>query len=217
MDENKASVTAITDRMKTVLGTQSDKEVARMLGRSPEFISVRKNRGTTPYAECVVLAVEKNISLDWLILGRGEMTLPGGEVAAAVELPAFIAEVPTYNAENFGDALESQAWYLPRPWLEEQGLAADYTIAVRVVGDAMETTLPDGHVVLVDLRPRSVDGVYLVRIGAGAYPRRIQHLVDGSVRLSCDNPAYAVEIVPAADRGRLNIIGYCHSLVQPVR
>lgn len=217
MDENKVSFIAITDRMKTVLGVQSEKEISKRMGRSPEFLSVRKSRGTVPYPEVVAFAISENVSLDWLILGRGEKDLPGAEPAPVLELPAFIAEIRVYDAENFGEALQDQAWYLPRQWLEDHGLSAGNTMAVRVVGDSMESTMPDGQMVLVDLEPRTVDGVYLVRIGAGAYPRRIQHLVDGSVRLSCDNPAYAVEIVPATERDRLNIIGYCHSLVRPVR
>lgn len=217
MDENKVSFIAITDRMKTVLGVQSEKEISKRMGRSPEFLSVRKSRGTIPYPEVVAFAISENISLDWLILGRGEKDVSGAAPAPVLELPATIVEVRVYDAENFGESLQDQAWYLPRPWLEDQGLSADNTMAVRVVGDSMESTMPDGQLVLVDLQPRTVDGVYLVRIGAGVYPRRIQHMVDGSVRLSCDNPAYAAEIVPATERDRLNIIGYCHSLVRPVR
>ena len=187
------------------------------MGRSPEFLSVRKSRGTIPYPEVVAFAMTENISLDWLILGRGEKSVPGDAPVAELELPPHVAEIPVYSAEDFEDELEGQSWYMPQLWLEEQGLLPGSTIVVRVAGDAMESTMPAGQLVLVNLRPRTLDGVYLMRIGAGAYPRRIQHLVDGSVRLSCDNPAYAVEIVPAAERDRLKIIGYCHSLLRPVR
>lgn len=201
--------------MKTVLGVQMDKELSELLGGSKGFVSVIKNRGTVPYAECITLAIERNISLDWLILGRGERDVEG---AAVVPIQApHLAELPFFDAASWGNVLEGQAWYVPRQWLELQGLPPGDTIAVRVVGDAMEPTLSDGQVVLVNAERRTVDGVYLVRFGDSVHFRRVQHMVDGSVRLSCDNLAYASETVPADDRGQLQLIGYCHSLVKAVR
>jgi len=201
--------------MKTVLGVQMDKEVSELLGGSRGFVSVLKNRGTIPYAECITLAIEHNISLDWLILGRGERDM-GGAAVVPIQAP-HLAELPFFDAAAWGNALEGQAWYVPRHWLELQGLPPGDTIAVRVVGDAMEPALSDGQVALVNLERRTVDGVYLVRFGDSVHFRRVQHMVDGSVRLSCDNLAYASESVPAADRGQLQLIGYCHSLIKPVQ
>lgn len=218
MDENKASLTAITDRMKLVLGVQTDKEVSVELGRSPEFVSVRKNRGTIPFAECVMLAMTQNISLDWLILGRGEKDLPTSTPVTAYEVPEFLALIKVFDAGDVDDEPdEKKVWYLPRDWLASEGLDPEFSIAVRVVGDSMEPTISEGHTVLVSLKHRDKDGVYLLRFGDGVYLRRMQHMIDGSVRLSCDNPAYAAEVVPAADRHQLSIIGYCHSQLLPVR
>lgn len=215
MEQNKAFVTAIIDRMKTVLGVQLDKEVSELLGKSRGFVSVLTNRGTVPYAECVTLAIEKNISLDWLILGRGVKDIEGAPVVP-IQAP-YLAELPFFDAASWGDALEGQSWYVPRYWLELQGMPPGDTIAVRVVGDVMEPTLSDGQVVLVNVEQRAVDGVYLVRFGDSVHFRRVQHMADGSVRLTCDNLAYASETVQAADRGLLQLIGYCHSLVKAVR
>lgn len=202
--------------MKTVWGVQTDKEVAELLGGSRGFVSVLRNRGTIPYAECVTMAIETNTSLDWLILGRGQREAAGTGVVTPI--PAHLVQLPFLDVEDVDARRDQENWYVPRDWLALQELAADSTMAVHVVGDAMETTLSEGQVVLLDLNQRSADGVYLVRFGAGvAYFRRIQHMADGSVRLSCDNPAYTAEVVSAADQGRLQIIGYCHSVVRAVR
>jgi SOS-response transcriptional repressor LexA len=217
MEQNKPSVTAIIDRMKTVLGIQLDKELAEVLGGSRGFVSVIKNRGTIPYDECVTIAVDRNISLDWLILGRG--VKEAGVVMPVAAIAPHLVEVPFHDAAAFGELLEGQGWYVGRAWMDQQGLAPGETIAVRVAGDSMGATLPEDQVALVDRRQRSGDGVYLVRFGDAApvHFRRIQHMADGSVRLSCDNPAYAAEVVPAAQLGRLHLIGYCHSVVRAVR
>lgn len=203
--------------MKTVLGVQLDKELSEVLGGSRGFVSVIKNRGTIPYDECVKIALDKNISLDWLILGRGQKE--AGVVMPVAAIAPHLVEVPFFDAANFGESLEGLGWYVPRAWLEHQGLAPGQVAAVRVVGDSMGNTLPEGQVVLVDLEQRSADGVYLVRFdgAAPAHLRRIQHMADGSLRLSCDNPAYAAEVVPAAQLGQLQIIGHCHSVVRAVR
>jgi len=201
--------------MKTVLGIQLDKELSEVLGGSRGFISVLKNRGSIPYDECVIFALDRNISLDWLILGRGTKEAGG---AAPAPIPAHMVEVPLLDAMDWPKAFEEQSWYVPRQWLDQERLEAGDVIAVRVVGDAMADTLPEGHVVLVNCAQQSADGLYLVRFDdTHAYFRRIQHMVDGSLRMSCDSPGYVAEVVPAADRDRLQIIGYCHSVVRAVR
>lgn len=202
--------------MKTVLGIQLDKELSEALGGSRGFISVIKNRGSIPYDECIMIALDRNISLDWLLLGRGSKE--AGGAAPVASIPAHLVELPFMDVADV-ELRNQDNWYVGRDWLGLQGLAADATVAVRVVGDAMENTLPEGQVVLVDLEQQSADGVYLVRFGSvgAAHFRRVQHMADGSLRLSCDNPAYAADIVPAADRDRLQIIGCCHSVVRVVR
>lgn len=217
MEQNKAFVTDIIDRMKTVLGVQQDKQVSEALGGSRGFVSVIKNRGTIPFAECLSMAIERGISLDWLILGRGESGI-GGEVAVAVQAPHLV-ELPFFDAGAavWGEALAEQSWRVPAQWLELQRLGVGDAIVVRVAGDAMAPLLAEDEIVLVNREQRAIDGVYLVRFGAGVHFRRIQHMADGSLRLSCDNPAYAADVVPAADRDRLQIIGHCHSLVRSVQ
>ena len=203
--------------MKTVLGVTLDKELSEVLGLSRGFVSVIKNRSTIPYDECIALAVDRGISLDWLILGRGVKEAGGASPVAPI--PAHLVELPFLDVQDVDTRRDQENWYVTRQWLALQGLAADAAIAVRVVGDAMENTLPEGQVVLVNLEQKSADGVYLVRFGGAgaAHFRRVQHMADGSLRLSCDNPAYAADIVPAADRDRLQIIGCCHSVVRVVR
>jgi hypothetical protein len=222
MEQNKPSVTAIIDRMKTVLGIQLDKELSELLGGSRGFVSVIKNRGTVPYDECVKVALEKNVSLDWLILGRGDMH-QGGPLPAPIEpnlaiVPFFDASLGWEGARwDGGKPLEGESWFVPRQWLEDLGTDAADTIAVLAAGDEMAPTISADQVVLVHVGRQSTDGVYLVRIGQGVHFRRIQHLTDGTLRLSCDNPAYTAEVVPAIDGDQLEVIGYCHSIVRAVR
>lgn len=218
MEQNKAFVTDIIDRMKTVLGVQQDKQVSEALGGSRGFVSVIKNRGTIPFAECLSLAVDRGVNLDWLILGRGESGLQGDAAVASVQ-SSHLVELPFFDAGApvWGETIAERSWRVPAQWLELQRMGDGQAIVVRVAGDAMAPLLAEDEIVLVNLEQRAIDGVYLVRFAAGVHFRRIQHMADGSLRLSCDNPAYAADVVPAVDRDRLQIIGHCHSLVRSVQ
>jgi len=216
MEQNKALVIAIIDRMKTVLDVRTDKEVAEKLGASRSTPSVWKTRGAIPFNECIELAVNKHISLDWLVLGRGDMHVV--EPVLGVETGRNLSEIPYFEDRNGWVQVEGESWYLPAEWIEGKGLKPGDLVAVQVQGDAMAPTLPSGQVVLVNQYESHADeGLCVVEFGNHRRFRRVQHLADGSVRLSCDNPAYVSEIVPAADRDQLKIIGSCFSILLPVR
>lgn len=222
MEDNKAFVQAIVDRMKTVLGFSKDKELATYLGGARSTPAAWKLRGSIPIAECIALAEEKGVSLDYLILGRGadptEAASGEGELLAD-QAPTFFAEVPAFDMATFMrmEDAPDMFWKLPRGWIEGQGLSPIDTIVVFAVGDSMTPTIEAGQMVVVDRRPRDTDGVFLVRFGDALRFKRVQRMVDGSLRLSNDNPAYAVEIVPPGDEGKIEIIGHCHAAVCLVR
>lgn len=217
MDENKALVIAIIDRMKTVLGVRMDKEVSEKLDSSRSQVSVWKTRGVIPFAECMQLAVRYNVSLDWLILGRGQphITEPVFDEHHGSNLSELLYwDKPGAMTEH---NVDGQSWFIPVEWLEREGLKAGDLIAVRCDSDVMAPTFSNGQTVLVNMQSdKAADGVYLVQFGGRSHFRRIQHLSDGSLRVSCDNPAYAPEVVPAADRDQIKIQGYCYALVAPV-
>lgn len=223
MDHNKDFVQSIVDRMKTVLGFSKDKELADYLGGSRSTTAVWKSRGTIPINECISIAVKNGVSLDWLVLGRGpgpsfDLIAQASERAESDQ--ANFVDVPVFDMSTFHDEAKSTGiWKLPRAWIDQEWLSAVDTILMRTygVGDTMNETLVDGQLVILDRRPSEVDGVFLVRIGGQLRVRRMQRMIDRSVRLSVDNKVYAVETLPAEEVGKLEIIGRCHAAVAPVR
>jgi hypothetical protein len=216
MEHNKAFIQAIIDRMKTVLGVLRDREVAEHFEGSRSTLSAWKSRGTIPFAECLAIAEKYNVSLDWLILGRGvPAVVPEGE--GPVKAVHFCV-VPTFDAHGeLAELPASEWWSLPIAWLEHQCLSCGETIIVRAVGDAMGESITDGQLVLIDRRRQDIDGVYLVRIAGAARFKRFQRMIDGSLQVSSDNPAYAPERIAPGDEGKIEIIGYCHSVVKALR
>ena len=69
-----------------------------------------------------------------------------------------VAEVTTAAAAGVGATVGTErvtgADEIPRPWLNSHGLTASECRIIRVTGDSMEPTLPDGCAILVNLASR---------------------------------------------------------------
>ncbi|MGC9368668.1 MAG: XRE family transcriptional regulator [Paracoccaceae bacterium] len=83
-----------------------------------------------------------------------------------------------------------------RSWLMRHGIAADLAGLVRVRGDSMAPTIPDGAYVLVDFRGKadwSHPGIYLIRHEEAIVVKRLQQAQkpgESWVAMISDNPVY---------------------------
>jgi len=63
----------LPERLSEVRGKRSQRQFARELGVFQQNVH-RYENGTTPHADFLItLALKENVSLDWLLLGRGRM------------------------------------------------------------------------------------------------------------------------------------------------
>ena len=69
------------DRAYQLTNAKSRADLARALDVAPSSVQGYENRGVLPLEQCTKLAEQTGVSLDWLILGKGEMqpenTTPG--------------------------------------------------------------------------------------------------------------------------------------------
>lgn len=215
MDQNQALVRDIVDRMKSVIGVSKDVDLADHLGGARSTLSVWKKRGSIPVDECIRIATEKNISLDWLMLGRGEPQLAQSGLEACSEL---FVDLPLFDmATASTDPIQEAWWTMPRSWLQVEGVPVEDAAILRVAGDAHAGGIEDGQMVLLDRRQRPRDGVFLVVFGGALRIKRIQHLVDGSLRLTTDSNDYAADLVSEKDVSEFEIIGHCYAAFRRVR
>lgn len=84
------------DRLQLVFGVKDDSALCLAMGTKRSTVGNWRNRGTIPYSECVKVAQEKNLSLDWLLTGEGPMFR--GESAAPVPAPSSPAHNPREEA-----------------------------------------------------------------------------------------------------------------------
>lgn len=227
MDSKKHADEVIT-RIKAVVGAKSDRDLARHFGMGDTTITSKRQRGSVPYDEATQIALERGISLDWLILGKGEP--PMAPVQAALEQvaevpPVFshlpqseVAEIPLYDIEaaaGHGRVFDQEKiiGYIPyrADELVREGLVASQLVALRVKGDSMVPTLDDGDLVVVNRANRQPDGVFVVRVGEDLRIKRVQKMMAGCLRLSSDNDHYAPEVISPDQVEGFEIIGSVYS------
>jgi phage repressor protein C with HTH and peptisase S24 domain len=153
----------------------------------------------------------------WLLSGQGQMNNPPEVSDRSVGTFAEeFALVPLYSVEvsaGHGAIVDREQpvtrLAFRRDWLKEMNLQEDKVVTVLASGDSMADTIRSGAVLLVDTVQRQVvsDAIYILRQGGLLYVKRLQRLLDGSLRISSDNPAYAQEVVGKKDLPYLEIIG----------
>ena len=63
----------LPERLAEVRGERSQRQFARDLGVFQQNVN-RYENGTTPHTDfLIILATKENVSLDWLLLGKGRM------------------------------------------------------------------------------------------------------------------------------------------------
>ena len=66
----------LPERLAAVRGDRSQRQFARDLGVFQQNVN-RYEAGTTPHTDFLIqLALKENVSIDWLLLGKGRMRRP---------------------------------------------------------------------------------------------------------------------------------------------
>lgn len=210
-------------RAKKALGVETDTALAKSLGVAQSVIGGYNRRNTVPLEQCVKIAERTGVSLDWLILGKGEMK--GGSGGAAEFDDADAVWVPLYDVEvSAGSGIEVygeriiQRVPFAKSWLQGEGLHAGNLACLPVHGDSMEPTLQHGDIVLVNHEKTRGDGVFVIRMGNALRVKRLQWLANGDLRISSDNDIYEPEQVNPDDLGeQFAILAACHTRISRVR
>lgn len=131
----------IIRRMRQVYGVKTDTALAAELNLAISAPSNWRQRNSPPYAICVDIAVKKGVSLDWLILGVGDMRPSGAVGTFASAEHATSPSAPSPTAERLSQFV--YWWAVSRTqdemiWLEQQ-----FKRAVPEYGDWLITQSPD--------------------------------------------------------------------------
>ncbi len=183
--EKLQNVKEVIDRLKMALKVKTDTELAKHLGVNQSTISVWKTRKSINWD--LIITKCKDINIDWLLTGEGEMFRKKQdtvEFVPAVAVPIISAQVPagfpTMPPED--DYIED---YLYIPGVPKN------SYAVKVRGNSMYPTIKDGeYVIFVPCVELKNGDVVIVRNEWNEVMLKRYRVKDGEVFLTSDNPEY---------------------------
>lgn len=73
---SKLDIDDVLARLKQLFDISSDSALSRQLDTSPQTISSWRARQRVPYAICIEIAIQYDVSLDWLLMGKGAAVPP---------------------------------------------------------------------------------------------------------------------------------------------
>lgn len=96
-----------------------------------------------------------------------------------------------------------------RSWLVSRGLRPEDLAVFSAHGDAMNDTVRDGDILLMDTSVQSVrtEGIYVIEQLGERRCKRLQAMIDGSVKIRSDNERYETELLPADHVHLLKVCG----------
>ncbi len=178
------SIPGFRNRIALLVGEDDPFAWAKKVGIPSSTFDRIWNAGSTPKARHLMrIADACAVSVDWLLTGR----TPPGEADGEIAIPGLI----------------------PAPSLQIPG-ATGARLAITIAsGDGMEPTIRNGDVLLVDtaIAEFGDDAVYLIARGASFVVKRIQHLLDGTILIKSDNPAYSAETLAPEQSAKLRCLG----------
>ncbi|MBF0448445.1 MAG: helix-turn-helix transcriptional regulator [Magnetococcales bacterium] len=224
----------LRERLGEIIGTQAPHSWARDVGIGKSTFDGIWNKGAKPQLRTLMkIAWKTDISLSWLLTGKGEKQLNPHNAAN----PAILFRYPQIGEPRANYQLENEPFILvPRcmsqivdnpnesvqldhrvdliafksSWItQEMGLEPKELALVTVRGDCMAPTINDGDLLLLDKRENSVgsDGIYVVQRNQDLVTKRLQKGFDGSLMIKNDNPAYETQTLSSEQTTILKIIG----------
>lgn len=205
-------------RLKLAIGSSSIRGFARIVNIGESTVRGYLSGGTDPGLTTVIaMAKAAGVRVEWLATGEGDMGLKGGDKFGGSDgddgeitlVPRYDPNIQFAGESGLNELVPIDHWGFSRGWLHEIGVSPKKAILVGVTSDAMEPTLTDGSVVLVDtaLHEILLDGIYVFRRDGWLLVKRVQSTLGGEIYITCDNKRYADERVPKEIQTTLHIIG----------
>lgn len=94
------SVQTAVDRAKIALSVKTDSDMARKLGVAASVVGGYNRRQTVPLEQCTKIAEQTGVSLDWLILGKGEMRPENGATGLHPEQKMLLTGFDSLSSEQ---------------------------------------------------------------------------------------------------------------------
>jgi SOS-response transcriptional repressor LexA len=196
MLRSKMNFEKIMDKIKSILTVELgkdkilNKEVANVLGISPENLSMLKKRGKIPYEEIAYFCAKRKISINWILFDQNSE-----EIIHNTDRFSIIKYFKDINASAGGGALNFdenyEVIYIDKKLIDKN------LDAIHVVGDSMEPTIKDGSIIFIDRSDKNIQngGIFVISTNSGTFVKRVNLKSTGEIELISDNKIYPPETI----------------------
>ena len=180
MKSNFITTTELVDRLKAILKIKSEQELAEYLSMSPSSLSMRKSRNGSILQEVLLLAKQKNLDLNGLLLGREEDT-----------------DLVTLHDEK---GVKARDIFFRKKFFESRNLNPDTLFVFRQ---------ENGNIHFVDssINKITTPGIYLINTENGALLKHATIRLDGSILFPSHTDVIPAEVIEKTEVPNLQIIG----------
>lgn len=149
--------------------------------------------------KAAALADAAAVSIQWLITGQGSKK--GQELATGPNASVLLPRYDVHASAGDGTVALSEdvADFLAvsRSLIERIASPGARLGIIAATVDSMVPTIQDGDLLIINFsvdRPHvDAGGVFVVSYAGGLFVKRLQVMVDGTIQIISDNPAYAPE------------------------
>ncbi len=206
------------ERVIEVVSNTPVRAFARDAGISDKSLREYMAAKTEPSRIALVgIASAGNVSVQWLATGYGKKELAHETTPGSPLVDEDFVMVPRYDVHGsagHGAVIHSEQVvdYLAfrSDWVRNAlGVAHKDLVLISVKGDSMEPTLSNGDLILVDISEQHVEdsAIYVLKNLDRLLVKRLQHKLDGTVVVKCDNRRYDSETYSPETASALVIVG----------
>lgn len=163
-----------------------------------------KGSSATTIEPLVAMAMAAGVSIEWLVLGRGEMKQQGSFSGNTTANSSGLVVI-----DNIDDNSSQAPFAVAEEWLQQQGLQGNHLQVMTARGDTMAPTCNTGDLLMVDTSDTQLrEGhIFALRSFGQTLVRRVQAAPSKGVWLMCDNPQYQPTVLPNDAATTPDVIG----------
>ncbi len=195
---------------------KSQKEMAAETGIPLDTYTKYEGNARVPGGEALASLARAGLDVNALLIGgapgRGSAGIPGAALVAGDFL--MVPRYDVHGSAGNGSLVHSEQVvdYLAfrADWVRNAlGVAHKDLVLISVKGDSMEPTLSNGDLILVDISEQRVEdsAIYVLKNLDRLLVKRLQHKLDGTVVVKCDNQRYDSETYEAGAASALMVVG----------
>lgn len=228
--DNLRTADAILGRLAHYYGVRTDTDLAKCINKPQTTISSWRTRDSVPQKVLIEVAEKEDLSLDWVITGRGQpertdevrrltrnpsrtdtgpVIVPPGGDPGLVMIPRYDVKV----SAGHGAIAEVESKYgtlgFQRAWIEKRGYQADMLGVFEITGDSMYPKLSDGDLGVFNRAQTHVKSgkVYVIRVEEELMVKYLHYLPGGILQASSENDAYKPFTIDTKIENGVEIIG----------